>query len=101
MGAKADTACSTQTDESHEAPPTRGIGTLHPHSCSGTLYFPGFLSAQTRAPWPPMEWPLMDILPGSVGKLASMTLGSWETHTGQRGVRGEQVTQVQRTSSVM
>lgn len=35
----------------------------------------------------------MDILLGSVGKLASMTLGSWETHTGERGVRGEQVSE--------
>ena len=48
---------------------------------SGTLYFPGFFRAQTSAPWPPMEWPLMDILSGAVGKLALISLGSWDRTT--------------------
>lgn len=77
-------------EEVREAPPTRRD--LNPptsslrwrllqYSWSRTLYFPGFLRAQTRAPWPPMEWPLMDILLGSVEKFALMSLGSWRTHT--------------------
>lgn len=42
------------------------------------LYFPGFLSAQMRAPCPPMEWPEMDIFSGSAGKLELISRGSWE-----------------------
>lgn len=88
MGAKAETACSTQTEQNQRL--------LHPGEGGGspplTLYLPGFLRAQTRAPWPPMEWPLMEILLGSLGKLALMSLGSWETHRSGGGVRAGHVT---------
>ena len=31
------------------------------------VYMPGFLRWATRAPWPPMEWPVMDLFTGSTG----------------------------------
>lgn len=82
MGAKADTACRRHMwDHCQRTPWTRSPTLLqrerpeHGDVCR-TLYFPGFFRAQMSAPWPPMECPLMDILSGSVGKLALIRLGS-------------------------
>lgn len=78
MGAKADTACRRHmSEDTVDQDPEDGD--VSRSFRRRTLYFPGFFRAQISAPWPPMECPLMDILSGSVGKLALISLGSWET----------------------